>query len=119
MLTVETVDKVTLVHFEWPALVDDADIERVGDQLLHLVETMLEPRLVLDLSNVRRVSSRLVSVIAEVHRETKAAGGGLALTGVMPDLSRVFNLTGLDRTLNIYENTSEGIESFSLESARA
>jgi len=115
MLTVESVHQTTVVHFDWPGVLDEIEIERIGQQLLHLIDTLGQTRIVLDLSTARRVSSRLVSVLAEAHQRLEAAGGRLVMWGLMPDLAKVLRLTGLDRMLHVYDSELEAIESFPLE----
>jgi anti-anti-sigma factor len=119
MLTIESVNHVTVVHFDWPGIVDETEIARIGDQLLHLVETLGEPQIVLDLGNAPRASSGFVRVLADVHKEAIAAGGRLALARVTADLLKGFRLNGLDRVLNSYATESAAVESFFLETAPA
>jgi anti-anti-sigma factor len=119
MLIVESVDKTTVVHFEWPGIIDETEIARIGDQLLHLVETLAEAHIVLDLSSARGGGIPLLRVLADVHNQTKAAGGRLAMAGLTPELLKLLRLTGMDAVLHIYESEGEAIESLSLEPAPA
>jgi len=119
MLTVESVRQITVVRFDWPGVLDEIEIERIGQQLLHLIDTLGQTQIILDLSNAQRESSQLVSVLAEAHRRMEATGGRLVVYGLMPDLAKVLRLTGRDRMLHVYDSELEAIESFPLEAVTA
>jgi anti-anti-sigma factor len=111
MLSLESVQNVTVVHFDWAALVEESEINAIRQQLQRLVKTMDKPRLIVDLSNVQRVSSSLVSTLVAVHQQAVAAGGQFAICGVKPDLAKVLRLTGLDKLLKVYPGELEAVQS--------
>ncbi|MBN9523252.1 STAS domain-containing protein [bacterium] len=75
-----------------------ADAE-VLDRELARARAAADPGLALDLSAVAFLSSTALSRFVALDRELKAAGGGLSLVNVRPDVRRVFTVTRLDALL--------------------
>jgi anti-anti-sigma factor len=60
------------------------------------------PRLLLNLSRMRLVSSMFLGMLVVVHRKMVAASGTVKLCGLHPATLDVFRVTKLDRIFDIY-----------------
>ncbi len=100
-LKVEKVDGVTVVTFVDPKHVTDEDIQAVGAQLYSLVEAEGHDNLMLDLSNVRYLSSSMLGKLIHLKKKLGAIKGRLNLCRIHPDLLEVFRLSRLDRFFGI------------------
>src|SRR3954451_12477819 len=72
---VEHVEEVAVLKFIHPNLGDEETARVVGRQLLALLENQGQARFVLDLAEVRRVSSALLGNLIAFNRKVKQAGG--------------------------------------------
>jgi len=61
---------------------------------------------------VTQFGSAFLAVLLELNRKLKSKSGRLALCWVHPHLRQVFEVTKLDKTLNIYEDEQSALESF-------
>lgn len=53
-----------------------------------------------------------MAVLLELNRKLKASEGRLALCWLSPHLRQVFEVTRLDKTLNIYDDEEAALETF-------
>jgi anti-anti-sigma factor len=65
------------------------------------------PRIVFDLREVTYISSAGLRVIAMTAKHAKAANGGLAVFGLQPAISEVFEIAGLRTVIPIASNEIE------------
>jgi anti-anti-sigma factor len=71
-----------------------------------------QPRkLVIDFSQVRFFSSQVLGLLVDIWRRVKEFGGCLTISGIDPQLTRVFRITHLDKLFTFYENTDSAIAS--------
>jgi len=79
----------------------DIDIEsapRLQECLASLAD---QPVVAVDLTDVPFVESSGIGVLVAEHKRRVATGGQLVITGSSPLALRVFELTGVDRVLNL------------------
>jgi anti-anti-sigma factor len=110
-MEVERTEGVTIVRFTKPAIMEEKVIEVIGDELTRLVERLGNVRLVLDFSKVAHVGSYMLSLLVNLHKKTQAGGGGLALSGICPDLLKVLELTKLTQVLSIFPDEVQARQS--------
>ena len=65
------------------------------------------PRIVFDMRDVAYISSAGLRVIVLTAKHAKAANGGLAVFGLQPAISEVFDITGLGSVIPIASNEAE------------
>jgi anti-anti-sigma factor len=93
---------ISLVRLLDQFLIKEDVIVAVAEELRD-VERAGAGRIVLDFSNVERMSSQIVGVIGEVHRRCASRHGGqLKLCGLRASLIEVFALSGLSETLSFH-----------------
>jgi anti-sigma B factor antagonist len=88
-----------------------------AQQFLAELEVLLNadrPRLVLDFSNVRHVDAAGVEMLLCCMEEVMKRGGDLKLAAVPAATQRVLEMTGVDRLFEIFDNSSDAVESFHL-----
>jgi len=69
-------------------------------------------RMVLDMTEVRYISSAGLRVLADVLTKNRDHGGDLKLFGLNPKVLRVFQIIGFDNFFSMYNSLEEAIESF-------
>jgi anti-anti-sigma factor len=65
------------------------------------------PRIIFDMREVTYISSAGLRVIVLTAKHAKAANGGLAVFGLQPAISEVFEITGLGAVIPIASNEAE------------
>lgn len=64
-------------------------------------------RIAIDLSGVEFMDSTGLGVLIGALKRVRESGGSLVLGGIRPAVSRVFEITGLDRIFTIHESLTE------------
>jgi anti-anti-sigma factor len=98
-LSVWTAGGVTVA--ELTGEVDIASVPALREQLLHLLRPG-SSRLVIDLSKVSFCDASGLAVLVSTGRRARLLGGFLHLAALSPQVGRVLNLTGLDRSFAIF-----------------
>jgi anti-sigma B factor antagonist len=65
------------------------------------------PRIIFDMREVAYISSAGLRVIVLTAKHAKAANGGLAVFGLQPAISEVFEITGLGTVIPITSSEAE------------
>ncbi len=69
--------------------------------------------LIIDLSRLTYCDSTGISVLIGAYHRSRAAGGVLALTGMNPDIARVFRVIGLDQVFSSYDTVEDAARALS------
>jgi anti-anti-sigma factor len=85
----------------------------------HTAELLREPmehsvddgfaRLVVDCSQLQFCDSTGLNVLLGARLKAAAAGGGVHLTGLLPTVSRVFEITGADAVFSVHGTLGEAL----------
>jgi anti-sigma B factor antagonist len=103
----EEVGELLIVTFTDRKLLDEMNIQLVGEELFALAE---EGRnMVLSFANVEYLSSALLGKLITLQRQMRPAGCRLGLCDVSPEIREVFGITKLDRLFSIYRTRAEAI----------
>lgn len=94
-------DDVTLVRFRDRKIIDELQIQRIGERLRDLALAEQSPKMVLDFSTVEYLSSRALSELINLSRQVDQRGGQLALAAIAPQIYEVFKITRLNRLFRI------------------
>lgn len=109
-LQTETIGDVLVVNFIDRKILDEQNIQIIGEQLFGLVEQ--NPKILLNFSNVEYLSSAALGKLIALNKKVKAADGRLILCGIDPNIYEVFELTRLDQILKIEQNEQDALQKF-------
>ncbi len=110
-LRVRKEDDVVHVEFVDRNILDEANIQRIGEEILALIETESEPRLVISFSNVDHLSSAALGTLITIHNKMKAKSGSLRLANIDPQIYEVFVITKLNKLFEIHDTSENAIAS--------
>src|SRR5437016_7297106 len=97
-LKVETLGGETVVRFtDHEVLLDEQTTQSLREQLFSLLEGLGPCRLVVDLSNVRFLSSTTLGLFLSLQKKLHAVGGGLVLWNIGAEIREIFAVTQLDK----------------------
>ncbi|MCS7204530.1 MAG: STAS domain-containing protein [Leptospiraceae bacterium] len=71
-------------------------------------------KIVIDLSNIKHVSSSALGILIAMERKVKRKNGDIRLVITEPEVQRVLQITLLNRIFQIYSNVSDAVESFKM-----
>ena len=111
-LDIEEVGDVTIARFIDKKILDETNIQIIGNQLFGLVEEDGRANIVLDFSNVEYLSSAALGKLITMDKKVKAARGKLRLCSIRPEIYEVFTITKLNKLFKICEDQEKALESF-------
>ena len=111
-LRVKKIDSVTHVEFIDRSILDEANIQRIGEEISILIDADPKPRLLISFANVDHLSSSALSMLIAINTRIKPKQGELRLANIDPQLYEVFVITRLNKLFKILPTTEEALKSF-------
>jgi anti-sigma B factor antagonist len=111
-LEVEDIGDVTIVTFTDKKILDEQNIQIIGEQLFSLVDELGRRKLLLNFRNVEYLSSAALGKLITLNKKVNAAGGKLVLCNIDPQIYEVFEITGLNRIFDIHKEEQTALQSF-------
>jgi len=111
-LEVEDLGDVTVVSFTDRKILDEQNIQVIGEQLFSLVDESGRKKLLLNFGNVEYMSSAALGKLITLNKKVQAAGGRLVLCNIDPQIREVFEITKLDKLFVIRNDEQEALQVF-------
>ena len=113
-LDVEIKDEgsIAVVSFNAASLCDIAGIEKISRQIRQFVADRRPERMVIDFTSVKFFTSQALGLLLDVWRKLQANGGQVVISGINPQLHRVFKITNLDKIFQFFPDSQSAIKSF-------
>jgi anti-sigma B factor antagonist len=112
-LELEDLGEVTVVSFRDRKILDEQNIQVIGEELFSLVDEYSRTKLLLNFHNVEYMSSAALGKLITLNKKVGAAKGGkLVLCNIDPQIREVFEITRLDRLFTIKGDEQEGLQAF-------
>jgi anti-sigma B factor antagonist len=111
-LDVNEVGDVTVVRFRDHKIIEDVNIQELGQEMFRLVETDGRHKLLLDFSSVDFLSSAALGKLITLDKKTKAHGGVLKLSNIRSEIYEVFAITKLNRLFDIRRDEADALAAF-------
>ncbi|MEQ8316757.1 MAG: STAS domain-containing protein [Phycisphaerales bacterium] len=105
-------DGVTRVEFLDRNILDEASIQRIGDEITEVIDASSNPKLLISFNNVDHMSSAALGTLITIHHKIRNRSGQLRLADIDPQIQEVFSITKLDRIFTIHEDTESALQSF-------
>src|SRR5207302_8988155 len=97
-LEVEDYDReITVVNFIDRKILDEQNIQKIGEDLFSLVDELGRRKILLNFGNVEYLSSAALGKFINLHKKVRGAGGKLVLCNIAQHLYEVFEITRLDQ----------------------
>ena len=109
MLDIREENDVFIISFKQASIGGIGEVERVASVLRGLIRDHNLCNMVVDFSAVSFFSSQMLGLLVDIWRRIKDQGGRLLISGINPQLMRVFRITHLDKLFDFYENTEAAI----------
>ena len=103
---------ITQIEFIDRNILDEANIQAIGDEITAVIEAAPNPRLLISFSNVDHLSSAALGTLISINNRVKVRQGQLRLANIDPQIMEVFVITRLNRIFSIHDTTADALASF-------
>lgn len=111
-LDIEEVGDVTIAKFTDKKILDENNIQVIGNQLFGLVEEDGRKKIILDFSNVEYLSSAALGKLITMEKKVRVSGGKLRLCSIRADIFEVFKITNLNKLFEIRDDQQDALAGF-------
>jgi anti-sigma B factor antagonist len=111
-LEVEDIGDVTVVNFTDKKILDEQNIQVIGEQLFSLVDELGRKKILLNFSNVEYLSSAALGKFITLNKKVNGSGGKLILCAIDPTIYEVFEITKLNKVFNIQKDEQTALQAF-------
>ena len=100
-------DGVTRIEFVDRNILDEANIQQIGDEITSIIDGASEPRMLISFENVDHLSSAALGTLITINNKVKDKGGQLCLADIHTQIYEVFKITKLNQVFKIHETSDE------------
>ena len=111
-LLVQHYKDVMVVSFQNISVLDSANIEALGRNLLELVEKQDHRKVILEFSAVRFMSSQALGVLLQLKKAMEPVQGRIVIVGIRPELGKVFKITNLHKLFSFHPDLDQALAEF-------
>lgn len=111
-LEIEEVGDVTVVNFVDKKILDEQNIQVIGEQLFDLVDNQAKKKILLNFGNVEFLSSAALGKLITMNKKVATAGGKMAMCRIAKEIMEVFEITKLDKLFKIYKDEQAALQAF-------
>lgn len=111
---IKVVDMNGVMHVEFSdrKILDELSINEILNELVALVESQPEIKLLLNFDNVDHLSSAALGMLITLNKRVADAGGKLRLANISPQIYEVFAITRLNKLFDIHDSADAALRSF-------
>src|SRR5438067_11974405 len=111
-LEVEDVGDIAVVNFVDKKILDEQNIQMIGDDLLRLVDELGRRKVLLNFGNVEFMSSAALGKLITLHRKLQAVQGKLVPCNIAKSIMEIFEITKLNKMFTITPDQHSGLQAF-------
>ncbi len=112
-LRVKRLENVTQVEFIDRNILDEANIQAIGEEIGQIIDSVPNPKLLISFANVDHLSSAALGTLIAINTKVRDRAGQLRLANIDPQIYEVFLITRLNKLFQIHESTDAALKSFS------
>jgi anti-sigma B factor antagonist len=111
-LEVEDIGEITVVNFIDRKILDEQNIQKIGEDLFSLVDELGRVKVLLNFSNVEYLSSAALGKFISLNKKVQSKGGKLIMCNINDDIYEVFEITKLNKLFNIQKDEQTALQGF-------
>lgn len=100
---------VSVVTFTDSKIIDEEEIQELGQELYDLVDREDRKKIVLNFSFVEFLSSAALGKLINFEKKVSQHGAELILTNIRPEIYEVFAITKLTKLFNIKDDEADAL----------
>ena len=93
-------------------ILDEANIQQIGDEITALIDQTANPKLLIDFENVEHLSSAALGTLITINNKIRQKGGQLRLSNIDGQIYEVFVITKLNKLFQIHQDNVQALGSF-------
>ena len=100
---------VTVVTFTDSKIIDEGEIQELGQELIALVERDNRQKIVLNFADVEFLSSAALGKLISFEKKARVSKAELILTNIRPEIYEVFAITKLTKLFTIKDDEADAL----------
>ncbi|MCH8343328.1 MAG: STAS domain-containing protein [Planctomycetes bacterium] len=105
-------DDVLRIEFVDRNILDEANIQQIGEEISQLVERKPQPKVLISFENVDHLSSAALGTLITINNQIRGKDGQLRLANIDPQIYEVFVITKLNKLFQIHDSAEQALASF-------
>jgi anti-sigma B factor antagonist len=101
---------VAIVTFKKSSISNVEDISATAGHIARFIEDNRPTRVVFDFKGVKFFSSRVLGMLLETRAALSSYDGEVFISGINPQLHRVFKITNLDQVFEFFPDTESALK---------
>jgi anti-sigma B factor antagonist len=110
-MSVEYAENAAIITFTDEKILEEKDIQTLGESIVSIVEQGERINLILDFCNVRFLSSAVLGLLIRVSKKVYERDGQLKLCNIDPKINEIFKITRLNKIFDICQDIEDASES--------
>ncbi len=110
IIQISTDGNVTIVSFGTETITGLSGLEQINERLRSLIADDQPAKIVVDFDGVKFFSSQVLGLLVDVWRRLSDYGGIMLISGINPQLNRVFKITNLDKIFEFYPDRASAVK---------
>jgi anti-sigma B factor antagonist len=110
---ITTDENVTIVTFNAACISGVEEIQATSEKVIQFIEENHPKKMVVDFQQVKFFTSQGLGLLMDIWRRLKDYDGRVVISGINPQLHRVFKITNLDKIFEFYPNRQNALEGIS------
>ncbi len=111
-IDIEEINGVTVARLLEKKILDEANIEALGQEMFALVDKDGRKKIILDFTHVEYLSSAALGKLITMHKRTTTVKGKLVLCSIQKDILDVFKITQLNKVLTLCTDLDDALSKF-------
>ena len=103
-------EDVGVVTFKGTSISDAEGIARASTEIKEFVKDNQLKKIVFDFEVVKFFSSGVLGVLIDIRNKLEEKGGEAVISGIIPQLYRVFKITNLDSIFRFFPNRESAVK---------
>lgn len=109
-MEIATEASAAIVVFKSPSMTDVDGIAAAATKIKEFVRTNRPRTVIFDFGAVRFFSSQVLGLLLDVRQTLEPCGGEAVVSGINPQLHRVFKITNLDKVFKFFANRRDAVK---------
>lgn len=111
-IEIKKLEDVAVVVFNAASISDVVGIEKVSTQIKQFIADNCPQKMVIDFVHVKFFTSQVLGLLLDLWRKLQASGGEVVISGINPQLHRVFKITNLDKIFRFFPDEQTALKAF-------
>ncbi len=111
-IRVQDQDGVKRIEFVERNILDEANIQQIGDEIGRIVDAQDQPKVLISFQNVDHLSSAALGTLITINNKIRGKDGQLLLAEIDPQIYEVFVITKLNKLFQIFDSSDQAMASF-------